>query len=364
MKKLLYLLLSFPLILTFASCNSNSKIDQKKVDTFKNLLDKQDLSRFTSKGFGTMFTQEYDVLDVYNDIDGEEKNSSYFNYTSYGFLDLYYELSDEEYENILDENGEINTFDAIAKGKGGYRLTQSAKTASFTRKSDDNGEASTKNLDISQQMTLKADEEDVTLYNVLYVTDNQVFDGSSSQKFNGAINKELLFSSISTRSFREIFSQVNLFDTPGNIEYIDRLYFDICKSLKEKNDKEINKFIVDNQISIKEEDDKLLLSFIYQEENIDDKYIDYIFPGTIKGTLTYDKESGSFDEFDYEIKYVNETYDEETGSLKTANMIFTCSGKSTREKMGDMWTPDDPTIYDNVITYLEDVTKEVIPPSL
>lgn len=82
------------------------------------------------------------------------------------------------------------------------------------------------------------------------------------------------------------------------------------------------------------------------------------------GKLKYDKATGSFNEFYYEIKYAEGKYDEETGSLKTANMIFTCQGKSKREPMGDMWVPDELTIYDDVIEYLETVTKEVIPPSL
>ena len=363
LKKILLLFLSFPLIFSFASCkNSSSNINHKKVSELKDLLAKQDLFDFTKKSIGTMYTQKYDVLDVYNDEDVEESNSSYFNYISLGFLDSYYEITDEQFDEIKDENGNINTFDAISIGKGGYRITQSAKTSSFSR---DNGESSIiKSLDISQQMTLKVTEDDVIVYNILDVTDNQVFDYASRQNFNGTINKELLFDSVSTRSFREIFSQVNLFDTPGNIEYIDKLYYSICKDLKNKNDKEINKFINDNQISIEEVENKIELNFVYEERNIDDIYLDNIFPGTIKGSLFYDKETGSFDEFNYEIKYVQEVYDEQSGSLKTANMIFTCSGKSARNPQGDMWTPDNPTIYDDVVNFLENVTNEVIPPSL
>ena len=364
MKKILLLLLSLFLVFVSASCNKAAPTitNQEEVDQIKELLNKQDLSVFTSKCFGSMFTQEYNVLDVYNDVDEEDKNTSYFNYISLGFLDSYYMLSKEQYDEISDENGEINIFDAMAIGEGGYRITQSAKTASFSR--DGGTSSTTKNLDINQQMTLKTTEEDVIVYNILDVTDNQVFDYASRQNFAGSINKELLFDSVSTRAFREIFSQVNLFDSPGNVEYLDKLYYLICENLKTKSDEEISKFIIDNQISIEEVDDKLELSFVLEKIGIDERYLENIFPGTIKGTLTYDKTTGSFDEFSYEIKYLEEKYDEESGSLKTANMIFTCQGKSGRSLMGSMWVPDDLTVYDDVIDYLEKLNEEVIPPNL
>lgn len=43
-------------------------------------------------------------------------------------------------------------------------------------------------------------------------------------------------------------------------------------------------------------------------------------------------------------------------------MIFTCEGRSTRGPMGDMWVPDDLTVYENVTDFLEKVSEEVIPP--
>ena len=132
MKKFPLIFLSLTLAIVLASCKTNTSINQEKVDQLKELLSKQDLSDFTSKSFACMFTQEYDVLDVYNDSEDEEKNSSYYNYTSLGFLDSYYVLSDEQYAELKDENGDINIFDAIAIGEGGYRITQSAKTATFS----------------------------------------------------------------------------------------------------------------------------------------------------------------------------------------------------------------------------------------
>ena len=133
MKKFPLIFLSLTLAIVLASCKTNTSINQEKVDQLKELLSKQDLSDFTSKSFACMFTQEYDVLDVYNDSEDEEKNSSYYNYTSLGFLDSYYVLSDEQYTELKDENGDINIFDAIAIGEGGYRITHSAKSATFSR---------------------------------------------------------------------------------------------------------------------------------------------------------------------------------------------------------------------------------------
>jgi hypothetical protein len=29
-----------------------------------------------------------------------------------------------------------------------------------------------------------------------------------------------------------------------------------------------------------------------------------------------------------------------------------------------MWTPENPTVYDDVVTFLEDVSEQVIPPNI
>ena len=357
MKKAFFLLV--PLIVGLVSCN-NSIPNQEAVNELKTLLDKQDLSPFHSKAFGTMFTQEYDALDVY--IDDEESTRNYFNYIGVGYLDLCYDLTNEEYDSIVDENGNVNVFDAIKEGQGGYRITQSAKTSSFFR--DGGTSNSTQNLDISQQMTLKTTEEDVCVYNVLDTTDTDAFDYASRQYFNGAIDKELLFGSVSTRTFRDIFSSVHLFDAPSSVEYLDRLYYSTCRELKNMNDQEISEFITKNEISLDEVENNIELSFVFGAEEISEEYQDIVVPGDIKGKLLYDKNTGEFVEFNYKIKCLNETYDEESGSVKTANMIFECSGKSARGGMSDMWTPDNPTIYDNVIDFLEDVREQVVPPSI
>ena len=357
MKRAFFLLV--PLVIGLVSCNKSIP-NQEAVNELKTLLDKQDLSPFYSKAFGTMFTQEYDALDVY--IDEEERATNYFNYIGLGFLDLCYDLTNEEYDSIVDENGNVNVFDAIKEGQGGYRITQSAKTSSFFRESGTS--SSTQNLDISQQMTLKTTEDDACVYNILDVTDTDTFDYASRQYFNGAIDKELLFGSVSTRTFRDIFSSVHLFDAPSSVEYLDSLYYSKCRELKNMNDQEISEFIIKNKISLDEVENNIELSFVFGGEEISEEYQDIVVPGDIKGKLLYDKNTGEFVEFNYKIKCLNETYDEESGSVKTANMIFECSGKSARGGMSDMWTPDNPTIYDNVIDFLEDVREQVVPPSI
>ena len=129
-------------------------------------------------------------------------------------------------------------------------------------------------------------------------------------------------------------------------------------------DQEISVFITNNSISLEEVEDDIKLSFVLNKNEIDEEYEDVIFPGDIVGTLTYDKITGEFDEFSYKISNLAETYDEQTGSFKTANMVFECTGKTAREPMGDMYIADDPTVYDNVINFLEDVSEQVVPPSI
>ena len=116
MKKAFLLLI--PLVIGLVSCDKPIA-NIETVNELKALLDKQDLSEFHSKSLATTFTQEYDVLDVYKDED--ERTSSYFNYIGLGFLDFYYDLASEEYDSIVDENGNVNVFDAIKEGEGGYR---------------------------------------------------------------------------------------------------------------------------------------------------------------------------------------------------------------------------------------------------
>ena len=367
MKRCVILLV--PLMLGLAACNESKIPNQELVDKVKEILSKQDLSEFHSKTLQGMYTQEYDVLDINNDYDFESfnddeepKTSSYFNYGGYGMFGFYYDLSEDQYNSIVDEKGNVDTFDAIATGTGSYGISQLSRAMSFNR--EGSTEATIYNLDISQTLMLKTTKQDVWVENSLDVTDKGVFDGDATQRFKASIDKELLFSSISTRVFRELFSKVDLFDTTGNIEHLDKLYISICRELVAKSDKEISDFLLENQVSIQEEEENIKLSFVFSTEDIEEEEADYIFPGAIKGTLSFGKETYQMSDFDYGMTYRMETYDEETGSVKLVNTKFACQGVSYRGLQDDPWEPRDPIVYDDVPEFLKDVNEQVVPPKI
>ena len=364
------ILLLIPLMLGFIACGGSSRVSNKEtVVKMKELLNKQDLSEFYSKTLKGVYSQEYDVLDInYDNFDisdtdyqENEKVSSYFNYSGTGLFGYYYDLSSDEYDSIVDAKGNISTFDAISKGEGYFGFTQVIRTMSFSR--ENSSEAKINNLDISQSLNLKTTEQDVWLDNTLFVSDDGIFQYETRQELSSSIDKQLLFGSISTRTFREIFSKVDLFDTLGSVEHLDKLYISMCRELTSKSDKEISDFILDNQIFIKEEED-IEVNFVYANEDLEEEEADYIFPGAIKGTLTFDKETYQFTNFSYEMAYQIETYDENTGSVKLININFACSGESSRELPHDLWEPTDPTVYEDVAEYLKDVNEQVIPPNI
>ena len=360
-------LLFIPLLLGLVACSNESTTsdsevipNQEAVDTVKEILNRQDLSVFFTKTTRAMYRQEYDVLDIYSDED--EKVTNYFNYVGSGIFGIYHDLTVDEYNSIVDEKGNIDAFDAISIGKGYYGIFQTVKTMSFNREGSLKSEIN--NLDIFQSMTLKTTDKDVWVDNTLYVSDNGIFQYESRQELCASINKELLFGSISTKTFREIFSKVDLFNTPGNIEHLDKMYFSICRELVSKSDKEISDFILTNQISIQEKEDNIEVNFVFANDDVEEEEIDYIFPGTIKGTLFFDKSTYAFSNFSYEIPYKIETYDEDTGSIKLINILFTCEGETYRGLPKDSWEPINPTVYDDVPEFLKDVEEQVVPPNI
>ena len=354
-------LLLIPLVVGLVSCGNSSSIPNREtVNKLKELLSKQDLSEFYTKMLRGIYSQEYDVLDI--EKDGEERTSNYFNYVGVGICGFFYDLNSEQYNSIVDEKGNVDTFDAISTGLGSYGITQVSRTMSFSR--DGNLEAVINNFDILQNVYLKTTEDDLWVENSLYVTDDGTFHYETRQEFSGIIDKELLLGSVSTRTFHDVFSKVDLFDTPGNVEHLDKLYFTIVRDLVNKNDKEISKFIKANQVSIQEAEENIEVNFIYDNDDLEEEEMDYIFPGAIKGTLYFDKDTYQFSDFEYEMVYQVETYDEETGSVKLVNTRFTCTGESTRELPHDELEPTDPTVYDDVAQFLEDVNENVVPPSI
>lgn len=344
----------------FSSSESTDIPERETVEKVKELLSRQDLSEFYTKAIIGSYIQEYDVFEV--NYDEDSKVSSYFNYDGRGMFGFYYDLKEDQYGSIVDEKGNIEIFDAIAKGLGYYGLLQVIRTMSFNRV--DGAEADINNLDIFQQMTLKTTDDEVWVGNTLYASNDGVFHYDTRQELQASINKELLFSSISTRTFRETFSKVDLFNTPANMEHLDRLYYSICRDLVTESDEEISNFVVENQISIEEDEDNIKVNFVFLNEDIDEEEADFIFPGEIKGTLFYDKETYEFTNFSYEMVYKIETFNEETGSIRVINTKFTCSGDSSRVWPHEAWQPTDPIVYDDVADFLEDVNEQVVPPNI
>lgn len=344
----------------FSSSESTDIPERETVEKVKELLSRQDLSEFYTKAIIGSYIQEYDVFEV--NYDEDSKVSSYFNYDGRGMFGFYYDLKEDQYGSIVDEKGNIEIFDAIAKGLGYYGLLQVIRTMSFNRV--DGAKADINNLDIFQQMTLKTTDDEVWVGNTLYASNDGVFHYDTRQELQASINKELLFSSISTRTFRETFSKVDLFNTPANMEHLDRLYYSICRDLVTENDEEISNFVVENQISIEEDEDNIKVNFVFLNEDIDEEEADFIFPGEIKGTLFYDKETYEFTNFSYEMVYKIETFNEETGSIRVINTKFTCSGDSSRVWPHEAWQPTDPIVYDDVADFLEDVNEQVVPPNI
>ncbi|MDY6431092.1 MAG: hypothetical protein SPL00_04845 [Bacilli bacterium] len=344
----------------FSSSESTDIPERETVEKVKELLSRQDLSEFYTKAIIGSYIQEYDVFEI--NYDEDSKVSSYFNYDGRGMFGFYYDLKEDQYGSIVDEKGNIEIFDAIAKGLGYYGLLQVIRTMSFNRV--DGAEADINNLDIFQQMTLKTTDDEVWVGNTLYASNDGVFHYDTRQELQASINKELLFSSISTRTFRETFSKVDLFNTPANMEHLDRLYYSICRDLVTESDEEISNFVVENQISIEEDEDNIKVNFVFLNEDIDEEEADFIFPGEIKGTLFYDKETYEFTNFSYEMVYKIETFNEETGSIRVINTKFTCSGDSSRVWPHEAWQPTDPIVYDDVADFLEDVNEQVVPPNI
>lgn len=377
MKK--FILLLIPLVFVLGGCKNGLHIstteqktttattipNQEEVDAFKALLNEQDLSDFYQKWFASVYSHEYSILDIENiELEDETimdygKSTNFYNYSGYGFLDFYYILSEDNYNSLMDSYGTINIFDAMSKGEGGYRIMQSSDAASYNKYVAE--ESKSVGLSVNQSMALKTTESDVIVDNTLYISDRNAFEYEKRQEFGGMIDKELLFSTVSTRSFREIFSTVNLFGAPEDIEYLDSLYYSTCKNLKNKNDKEISDFIIDKKIEISEGEKYLEVNFSFDGEELEDN--DSI-PGIIKGTLYYDKETHAFAEFQYVVEFINESINEETGDIIFANMKFTCSGKISRDSIGSIYTKEDLTVYDDVVTFLEDVREKVVPPSI
>ena len=340
--------------------STTSSIDnQEDVDHLKLLLSKQDLSTFNEKSFFTQYRQNF--TSYTNVINEEDKYIDFYNYRGSGNVGYYYNLDEETYKEIINEEG-TNLFDIMCQNYGFYLLTQSATVNAFTN-DDYEEKTDTARMSFIQQLSAQFDETNLQIQNFYLFADYYDDDNVDYRTFNGAIEKDILFSAYSTKTLSDIFSRVNIYDGPGYCETIDSLYYQICLSLLDSSDEEISEFIHNNHITFSESDYYSELSFEIQE----DKYMEVlqendVIPGIIKGTLHINKETKEMEEFEYSTVYFEEEADQQANYVHTASMEFEVDGYSHHGKPeGDPSTSDEPTVFTDPDEFLEQVVSQVIP---
>lgn len=362
MKKKISLFLFLPLTLALPACNQGPA-NQEAVNELKTLLSKQDLSPVYTKMFVANFSQNYDVFAKQQDQDAQQ--TRFYSYLGGGAFGCLYEVSEAAYKEASAQDN-YDFFDFLSRGQGSYGLVQSAKVISYHYDSEkqDNGGQTTQNLSYLQQLQAKFAQNDVQVCNVF--TLNQGSGNSPSQHFNGVVNKQALFNSISTRALSDIFARTNLYDGQRSCEVLDRIYFDVVKGLTKKTDVELGDFITKNNIVIDNSGENTLVRFKVEEESLRLTLTDHdIIPGILEGALTYEKGSGKFSAFEYKIVHVVSESDATTGNISSASMEFKVNGYSWNKKYGeDLYIDPNPTVYESAEAFLTDMVKEVIPPSI
>ena len=352
-----------PLLLGLPSCG-NKIANQEEVESLKALLAKQDLSPIYDKMFVALFTQKYDVFSRRHD-EGDEQ-TRFYSYRGAGGLGCLYEIEAEAFQEAEAlENPDF--FDYLSRGLGSYQLMQTATVVSYDFDSEEEEIAPQeiwKNDDFFQQVEARFTQTDVQVSNALLYRDKTTDEYHSEQSFNGIIDKGLLFDAITVRTFSDIFARTNLYDGARCCETLDRIYFDVVRGLTRKSDEELIAFIAKNNIEIEENEENTLLHFKIEDEELRDALDAHeIIPGAFEGTLTYEKESGSFDAYDYHILYLVDERDPASGNINSATMEFSASGYSKNEKYGsELYITPNPKVYDDAEEFLEDVVNQVIPP--
>ena len=363
MKKAFFL----PLLLSclpLVSCG-NQPANMGEVNKLKALLSKQDLSPVYDKMFVSSFTQNYDVFS--STQSEEDAETRFYSYRGGGIFGCFYEVSEAAYKEV-EALPSRDFFDYLARGTGSYGMVQTAEMVSYHY---DDAEAD-KTVDylatvgFLQRLEAYFGESEVQVYNTLSTKDD--LDGAYDhrQLFNGIIDKKTLFDTITVRAFSDIFARTNLFDGQRSCEAIDSLYYAALGELSHMSDKELSDFISANGIAFEESETSTLVHFRIEEGRLrallDEEGI---IPGAFEGTLAYDKQTGAFNAFDYEILHLLNEVDQATGSVHTASMEFKANGYSWNKKFDDpLYIEPNPTVYEDAELFLEDVVREVIPPSI
>ena len=380
MKKIYFKLFLLTSLFVLASCknsgskeneNSNGENDnqieeidnQEEVDEFKALLSKQDLSPFYEKQFSAMFKQDYASYTNYYG-DEEEKSIDFYRYSGSGAYGYFYSVTQDEYEEIIIKEN-VNPFDFITIGQGNYSLIQFADVNSFSSEMvDDLEETSTRDFKYYQRLDSQFDDTNYQLYNTFTMNENNSGTPTIDTKFNGIVNKDSLLEVVSTSWLTDTIQRVCAFDGHKNTEFLDGLYYDVCRGLLNKSDEEISVFLKNNNIVISDGEEYTELSFELNDEEILEIMIDNdIFPGSFNGTLYYDKETGSFEKYFYEIKYINTKTDEEEACISSTTLIFTATGYSYHETYDEV-PYIDPNVeeYTDAYEFVSDMLENIIPP--
>lgn len=351
--------------LALPSCG-DSIGNREEVNRLKDLLSKQDLSPIYDKMFVSMFSQNYNVFSSLSGEEDEEgAETRFYSYRGAGGFGCLYEVSEAAYAEVEALESQ-NFFDYLSRGIGDYGMVQTATLVSYLY---ENGEdeliRSLQSLEFVQEVDARFTANDVQVVNSLIAKDSVGggYDVDTRQYFNGLIDKGTLFDAITVRAFSDIFARTNLFDGQRCCEALDRIYFDTVKQLCAKTDAELSDFIIKNDIRIESEEEATLVHFKVGDENLRATLDENdIIPGTLEGTLTYEKESGKFSAYEYGIAYVSNDLSE--GNVHTTSMEFKASGYSWNQKYGqEIYIDPNPTVYEDAEDFLEDVVNEVIPPS-
>lgn len=357
--------LLFPLfalsLLSLASCEEAIP-NQADVDALKALLAKQDLSPCYHKIFSTTFTQDYDV---FSSRQGEHARTTQFHsYHGGGAFGCVYAVDKATYASVMAKEN-YDFFDFLARGRGGYGLLQSATVSSFLDDvdGDDRQSESQVQQNFLQHIQVNFGDNDVQVYSSLTYSEGN--DGSNTrfQSFNGELGKDTLFDSISIRALSDLFARTNLYDGQRSCETIDSIYEKTLHSLGGKSNKEISDFILENHIHVGEDETSTLVSFEIGDGSIRAALTkEEIIPGTMTGTLYYDKSTGIFSGFDYRISYRQNTTDSLSGRVYAANMEFTATGYSLNEEFeGDIYIAPNPVVYESGGAFLADMIEGIIP---
>lgn len=377
-KYFLCLLLPF-LILT--SCNPNKETTRdttatntettttsyhpEEVKILKELLDKQNFSSFYERAFTAQFKQDFNVF--HSDKNEGTNAVDFLSYHAASAFGYQYAVTPEKYEEIT-SNGSYNAFDLMSGGKGDYGLLQSAQVRNYSCEYDEDEETLSEMETHSRFLQLintKFTQDNFQVDSEFSYTDYIDNSNSSHILFNGLIEKEELLSNVSTDALSALFSSINLYDGPRIVQVIDMLYFNIVASLKEQDDAKIGAFIQENQVTMEENEDVISVTFHLDNEEMRTLFSDNeVFPGIVDGTLSYDKESGEFQHFKYTINYSEERGAQNQDSVSAALYTFDVEGDSDDKMIHqDPYIRPDPVVYDDVVSFMNDMIAGIIPPN-